>query len=403
MRKISFVTLGLVGFLAIANGQASWVQKADIGGQGRCAAIGFATDSFCYIGTGELLGETAANDFWRWDPATNTWTKMSNFPGGVRAGAIAFSIGKKGYVGGGGDDQSWVQDFWEYNTGNDTWTQKANLGGGPRGGGVGFSIGAKGYIVTGGNGASLQDFWEWNQATNVWTQRSNFPGAVRGHAAAFSIGNKGYVIGGHGDNSLPDVWEWNQATDTWTRKSDFGGGGRSGLVAFAIGGKGYAGTGTGTASGINCYQDFWEWDPITDKWTQIISFGGLPRAAAVGFAVGNRAYIGMGTQYGPYANFPKEKDFWEFSIPVTTGIYSTQVLSDLNIFPNPSSGKFTVTTTQLPVKSKICVYDVFGQCVLNKIQVENSQDLDLTGYAKGLYFLEVTAGDEKVARKIVVE
>lgn len=71
----------------------------------------------------------------------------------------------------------------------DTWTQKADFGGGVRLGAVGFSIGSKGYIVTGTTGAQdLSDFWEYDPATDTWTQKSNFVGGMRYFAVSFSIG-----------------------------------------------------------------------------------------------------------------------------------------------------------------------------------------------------------------------
>ena len=62
----------------------------------------------------------------------------------VRRHAVGFSIGNKGYVGTGYDNNiNYHNDFWEYDPATDTWTQKANFGGGARYGAVGFSIGTR--------------------------------------------------------------------------------------------------------------------------------------------------------------------------------------------------------------------------------------------------------------------
>ncbi|MCX5849701.1 MAG: hypothetical protein NTW65_09645 [Deltaproteobacteria bacterium] len=70
-----------------------------------------------------------------------TWTQKADFGGTARGFAVGFSIGNKGYIGG-GVSTAWNNDFWEYDPANDTWTQKADFGGGVRVGGLsfGFSI-----------------------------------------------------------------------------------------------------------------------------------------------------------------------------------------------------------------------------------------------------------------------
>jgi N-acetylneuraminic acid mutarotase len=99
--------------------------------------------------------------------AQNTWIKKAPFGGVARQGATGFSIGKKGYIGTGFDqNQAYRKDFWQYNSENNTWTQKADFGGAERYDATGFSIGKKGYIGTGfGNGAYYQDFWEYDPIT----------------------------------------------------------------------------------------------------------------------------------------------------------------------------------------------------------------------------------------------
>jgi N-acetylneuraminic acid mutarotase len=89
-------------------------------------------------------------DFWEYDPATNAWTQKADFRGGARYGATGFSIGSKGYLGTGRDENLFpFKDLWEYDPATNAWTQKADLGVEGRKWAVGFSIGSKGYIGTG--------------------------------------------------------------------------------------------------------------------------------------------------------------------------------------------------------------------------------------------------------------
>ena len=96
-------------------------------------------------------------------------TKKANFPGEGRQDAVGFSIGNNGYIGIGRafiDNSGYAvhyQDFWEYNPVSNTWEQKTDFDGEARHGAVGFSIGNKGYIGTGiipNVADSPKDFWE---------------------------------------------------------------------------------------------------------------------------------------------------------------------------------------------------------------------------------------------------
>ncbi|MFD2522899.1 Kelch repeat-containing protein [Emticicia soli] len=92
-------------------------------------------------------------------------------------------------------------------------------------------------------------------------------------------------------------------SDSWFKKADFGGTARQDAVGFAIGNKGYIGT--GGSSGLS---DFWEYDPATNVWTQKANFGGGNRRGAVGFSIGNKGYIGTGSQ-----SSTAKSDFWEYN------------------------------------------------------------------------------------------
>ncbi|MFZ2205522.1 MAG: T9SS type A sorting domain-containing protein [Minisyncoccia bacterium] len=256
--------------------------------------------------------------------AQNSWSPKAQFGGTGRSGAVAFSIGEKGYIGT-GTDGSAKQDFWEWDANTNVWTQKANFGGTARFGAVGFSINSKGYIGTGTDGGYFyQDFWEWDQSTNIWTQKANFSGGIRKEAVGFSIGDKGYIGTGKKSSMTygKDFYEYDPSTDSWTQKADFGGTARNGAVGFFIKNKGYIGTGH-DVSGL-FQKDFWEYDPTTDSWTQKTNFGGTERYLAVGFSIGNKGYIGTGWSFNAY-----KQDFWEYNSSSDVWIQKTNYLSNV--------------------------------------------------------------------------
>jgi len=144
---------------------------------------------------------------------------------------------------------------------------------------------------------------------NVWSQKSNF--SLRTGAISFSINGKVYAGLGYGDYIRQDFWEFNPASNRWTQKASFPGLARSGAVSFVIDDKGYVGLGTG--NGIDLYRDFWEYNPATNLWTQVAFFPGVSRTGAVAFSVMGKGYVGLGLNEGSFLN-----DMWEFNVVSNT-------------------------------------------------------------------------------------
>jgi len=93
------------------------------------------------------------------------------------------------------------------------------------------------------------------------------------------------------------------AVNAWTQKADFGSTARYLDVGFSIGNKGYIGTGS---DDVESKKDFWEYDLALNTWTQKADFGGGTTINAVGFSIGNKGYIGSG------------KAFWEYDQTLNT-------------------------------------------------------------------------------------
>lgn len=190
-----------------------------------------------------------------------------------------------------------------------TWTQMSNVGGVTRQAATGFGIGHKGYICLGFNAATtnlLDDLWEYDPSINTWTQKANYGGTARANPSCFVIGNYAYV--GLGTDAYPvfnyrtDFWKYDPSTNSWSQIANFGGTARYDAVGFAIGNKGFIGTGYDP----NTLNDFWEYNSITDSWVQKANVPGGPRQGAVGFALGAYGYIGTGEYSGSaYSDFYK--------------------------------------------------------------------------------------------------
>jgi hypothetical protein len=344
----------LLGVSLRAAAQNTWTQKADFGGSGRYGAVAFSIGNKGYLGTGYLDYSTPTNDFWEYDQAANTWTQKASFSGGARGNAVGFSIGSKGYVGTGATSSlgnGGTNDFWEYDPAANAWVRKANFGGGIRSGAVGFSLGSKGYVGTGTNDGNnyTKDFWEYDPATDSWTRKNDFGGSARFYATGFGLGSKGYLGTGADANFnfTKDFWEYDPTANAWTQKADFGGSARDLAASFSIGTKGYLGTGYG--DGFSFFNDFWEYDPTANAWVRKANFGGGARCWDAGFAIGTKGYIGTGYK----GDYTFGNDLWEYTpvpscqAPTNVAVASVTTTTASVSFAGSSlaSGGYTVSYT----------------------------------------------------------
>jgi N-acetylneuraminic acid mutarotase len=93
-------------------------------------------------------------------------------------------------------------------------------------------------------------------------------------------------------------------SQSWIQKADFGGSGRYYASGFSIGNKGYLGL--GTDSDLNEKRDFWEYDALIDTWIKQEDYPGELQERSVGFSIGSKGYIATDQSHS----------FWEFD-PMT--------------------------------------------------------------------------------------
>ena len=146
-------------------------------------------------------------------------------------------------------------------------------------------------------------------AQDTWTKRADYGGGFvfSSDAASFSIGSKIYVC----NTRSGSLYMYDSATKAWTSKASFTGTFREYAIGFAIGNKGYFGLG-GTVTVGNMLKDFWEYDPSTDTWTEKADFP-YKRTQAVGFSIGSFGYVGLGEDSAKYNN-----DFWQYDPSANT-------------------------------------------------------------------------------------
>ncbi len=72
-----------------------------------------------------------------------------------------------------------------------------------------------------------------------------------------------------------------------------------------------------------------------------------------------------------------------------------------NIYPNPSSGRFTVSA-ELISNATISVYNTIGQTVYNAGVQTHQTDIDLTGMPPGIYIVQYTSAGQKAIQRVVI-
>mgnify|MGYP000165054407 CR=1 FL=1 len=227
------------------------------------------------------------------------WAAVTNFSGANRYAAMNFTIQNTAYIVGGlretlGGFVAYNQ-LWKYDATNDTWSQEMNYPGGNIFGGVAFVIDSIAYVGLGSNenGVRGNQLWAFNPANGQWTKKANLPGNGRTYPFYFALNGKGYVGGGDRFNGstriyMNDFWEYDPSTDVWTNKSDFPTAGRVGMTGMSIGSRAYAGLGD---DGSFFYNDFYEYSAVLNTWNPSTSFPGSNRSFCSSVTVGGVGYL----------------------------------------------------------------------------------------------------------------
>lgn len=179
---------------------------------------------------GHVLIDTAyPDDWWRWSPATNTWTELSPYPSDRTVGPVVSTDGEAVYAVFGGK-QNFERWIFRYDIAADQWTQlKDGLARmaiyPPRShSACGGICGGRLFAGSGYTRDESSDFWAEAEIANdsvIWHRRSPMRGK-RHNAVSTSDSEYIYVAGGHyyggtvTDVKLyDDVLRYDVAKDRW--------------------------------------------------------------------------------------------------------------------------------------------------------------------------------------------
>jgi N-acetylneuraminic acid mutarotase len=332
MKQVYTAALALLPFISISQ---TWTQMSSMP-VGKHHPVTFSIDGKGYAITGTRSLTTPTDDVFRYDPATNQWSEMNDFPGADRSFAIGQAYNGKGYLGFGFSTSSFLNDIWEYDPVADSWSllTVCDCAGRRH---PAFIIRDDKIYVGLGDGATgdLGDWHVYDMNTDTWTQEDNLPAPGRHHPFMFPAGDHVYVGMGHRGQIIFDDWyKFNIATDTWETMADFPGEARVAGTQFGHNDKGYVLSGDGDNHSWMAEGEFWEYDPMTDEWTQLPSHPGISRWAPGSFVINGEVYFmaGQNRQTGVITN-----DVWKFPLdPSTSNNEIIANASSVGLYPNPA-------------------------------------------------------------------
>ncbi|NME68451.1 IPT/TIG domain-containing protein [Flammeovirga aprica] len=169
-----------------------FTKMKDFPGEARWGGVAFAINGKGYFGLGATSKKSGfKKDIWEYDPTADTWTKKTDFPAEGRTRASEFTIGDKAYLGLGthdfymfndipNDRDKNFNDFYEYDPASNTWKEMTNYPGHPA-----YSVSAYsdesrklGFLAYGLRGVKTNstvlndhqnnEAWVYHQSTDTW-------------------------------------------------------------------------------------------------------------------------------------------------------------------------------------------------------------------------------------------
>lgn len=209
------------------------------------------------------------------------------------------------------------------------------------------------------------------------------------------------------------LFEWDPSTSTYTKKLDLNetetGFSLTGPLLLAENGRLY---GMNSQGGLYGGGVFFEWDPETNLFTKKLD---LP-LNGIGYT-GQRLLMNE-KKDGPV--FKESKSVRNISESVETdsknicgglvevkhtitGPEVNRLKSEINIYPNPSNGLFTIDLGKTYPKAEITISQTDGRIILQEYLTKASyKEIQLSG-SPGLYLVSITSGNEKAVFKLSIK
>ena len=394
MKKLIFLFALIIGFATDAQ---SWVTKADAP-EGRHHPISFSLNGKGYAISGtDSIGQST-DDVYEYDPISDTWNVLSDFPGLARSYGIGTVANGKAYFGFGATDTAYLKDFWSFDPTNGTYTQLANCGCSSRKHPAMISIGNRIYVGLGNDvTGDKNDWWLYRIDDDTWTQLANLPGLGRHHPFMFNAGGELFAGLGHsGPTIFKDWYKLDTISNTWTMMSQFPGEGRVAGTQFNMHGYGFILSGDGDNHSFMNTGEMWRYNPATDTWLEFQPHPGNSRWAPGSFVINNEIFFFGGVNSS--SNYPK--DLLSFDIAAATVGFKENVIGDTYVYPNPAknniSWEFDASITE------VILINTIGEVIAsNNLETKY---MNVSHLNQGVYFVQFLSKNEILkTSKIIIQ
>jgi len=86
------------------------------------------------------------------------------------------------------------------------------------------------------------------------------------------------------------------------------------------------------------------------------------------------------------------------------GIAEFDINNIVHIYPNPGNGVFTISFIDKAFKSaEVIITNAPGQQIYGTIQTKPSENIDISGYSKGIYLLAIKINDRIYYKKLMLQ
>ena len=146
-----------------------------------------------------------------------------------------------------------------------------------------------------------------------WVQVNSLPNSFNEthHSFAFSFDDTGYIVSGNSNSGeRDDFYQYDPVNDSWTELTPFPGAPRGFAIGDTWNGKAYFGFGYDGTSLLN---DLWEFDPSNMSWTELAPCPCAARTHPAMIAHNGKVFVGLGNTSPENLN-----DWWEYDITLNT-------------------------------------------------------------------------------------
>ena len=400
MNKFILTVLSIIHFTFIQS--QTWTQLTDFPGGPRDDGTSFTINNKAYCFTGLEPGWQCTINGYAFDGGSETWSPMASLPNGKeRQYATGFSYNGNGYLFGGLKcDNSCLNDFWQYSVSTNTWTALPDFPGSGRQGMCNFIIKDKLYIIGGrpSSNVTLNEVWEYNFTTTTWTQKNNLPFAGFWRGAAFSIDTVGYVCNGLMNTSSPSLfnrfmYKYDYTTDSWSVVPNIVLPPRNYIACAVTNKKACLYGGHDTLDVIT--NDIKLFNPAD---TSLTTYAGVPtigRKGTMFFSLNDVFYVTTGLD----ATQNRIKETWKNVAFV--GLKENEAQLNVKVYPNPVNDKLNVALNPL-LKGTIQLYNQLGELVWEEKISTDKTEINTASFANGIYLLSIKTQKGVSSKKVVV-